>query len=334
MAASVTAVTLSGAPRCVSPGMAAAASLVMMATTAAGSENVGNGIGLLEDRYVLGELLGAGSMGRVFSAFDTVLGIDVAVKMMHPELVASRRNVARFALEARIAARLLSRHAVAVLGLAVTAAGVPCIVYERLQGETLGERIARTGGVSLVDTLEIVKQTSLALTRAHAIGVIHRDVKPDNIFLTCDASGRLLVKLLDFGIAEAADTHGRYAHCQLAGTPEYMAPEALLGRCEVDARADVYALGVVAFECLTGACPVEGDVAEVVELLRAGTRTALTDRRPDLEGPLDAWMDRALHPDPVWRFSSIKELRDELVAATRRAAGSTQATRVTLREAA
>jgi serine/threonine-protein kinase len=305
----------------------------MMATTAAGSEHVGNGIGLLEERYVLGELLGAGSMGRVFAAFDTVLGIDVAVKMLHPELVSSRRNVVRFALEARIAARMLSRHAVAVLGLAVTAAGVPCIVYERLHGETLGARIARTGGVCLAETLEIVKQTSRALGRAHAIGVIHRDVKPDNIFLTRDAGGRLLVKLLDFGIAEAADNQGRYAHCQLAGTPEYMAPEALLGMCDVDARADVYALGVVVFECLTGACPVEGDVAQVVELLRAGTRTALTDRRPDLEGPVDAWMDRALHPDPVWRFSSIKELRDELEIATRRATG-TQASRATLREAA
>ena len=326
--------TLPGAARPVSPGTAAALFLVMMATTAAGSENVGNGIGLLEERYVLGELLGAGSMGRVFSAFDIVLGIDVAVKMMHPELVSSRRNVVRFALEARIAARMLSRHAVKVLGLAVTAAGVPCIVYERLQGETLGERIARTGGVSLAETLEIVKQTSHALTRAHAIGVIHRDVKPDNIFLTSDAEGRLLVKLLDFGIAEAADTQGRYSHCQLAGTPEYMAPEALLGMCEVDARADVCALGVVVFECLTGACPVEGDVAEVVELLRAGTRTSLLERRPDLEGPVDAWMDRALHPDPVWRFSSIKELREELELATSRKAGSRHAARETLREAA
>jgi len=324
--------TLSGAARPVLRGTGAALSLVMMSTMTDSESD--QGIGFLEERYVLGELLGAGSMGRVFAAFDTVLGIDVAVKMMHPELVSSRRNVVRFALEARIAARMLTRHAVTVLGLAVTREGVPCLVCELLQGETLGERIARSGGVSLAETLEIVKQTSHALTRAHAIGVIHRDVKPDNIFLTTDAEGRLLVKLLDFGIAEAADTQGRYSHCQLAGTPEYMAPEALLGVCEVDARADVYALGVVVFECLTGACPVEGDVAEVVELLRAGTRTSLLERRPDLEGPVDAWMDRALHPDPVWRFSSIKELREELEIATSRKAGSRHAARETLREAA
>ncbi len=321
--------TLSEAAPSVSPGMTAASSLVMMATT-----TTGTGIGVLEDRYLLGELLGAGSMGSVFAAFDTVLGIEVAVKMMHPELVASRANVVRFALEARIAARMSSRHAVAVLGLAVTRQGVPCLVCELLAGETLGARIARSGGVSLAETLEIVKQTSHALTRAHAIGVIHRDVKPDNIFLTTDAEGRLLVKLLDFGIAEAADAHGRYAHCRLAGTPEYMAPEALLGTCEADARADVYALGVVVFECLTGAVPVEGDVAEVVALLRAGTRASLLDRRPDLAGPVDAWMDRALHPDPVWRFSSIKELREELVTATSRRSSSAQSARQTIREAA
>src|SRR4051812_5097381 len=123
--------------------MAAASSLVM-ATTTTGTQSE-SGIGILEDRYVLGELLGAGSMGRVFAAFDTVLGVEVAVKMMHPELVSSRSNVVRFALEARIAARMMSRHAVAVLGLAVTRQGVPCLVCELLQGETLGARIARTG---------------------------------------------------------------------------------------------------------------------------------------------------------------------------------------------
>ncbi|HSO39415.1 MAG TPA: serine/threonine-protein kinase [Labilithrix sp.] len=299
----------------------------MMSTMAAANERDNHkAIGFLEDRYVVGELLGAGSMGRVYSAFDIVLGIDVAVKMLHPELVSSRENVDRFAAEARIAARMLSRHVVSVLGLAVTRAGIPCIIYERLEGETLGQRIARSGGVSLADTLEIVKQISHALTRAHTIGVIHRDVKPDNIFLTRDSGGRLLVKLFDFGIAEMADSRGSYAHCQLAGTPEYMSPETLLGAQEVGCAADLYALGVVVFECLTGTCPFAGDLGDVIEMLRAGARAPLTERRPDLEGAVEAWMDRALHPDPVWRFSSIKELRDELELATRKAtAGAARA---------
>jgi serine/threonine-protein kinase len=305
----------------------------MMSTTT--NENACTTVGLLEDRYVLGELLGAGAMGSVYSAHDSVLGIEVAVKMLHAELVSSRRHVDRFASEARIAARMLSRNAVKVLGLAVASDGSPCIVYERLDGETLGERIVREGGISLADTLEIVKQTSAALARAHTIGIIHRDVKPDNIFLTRDSEGRMLVKLLDFGIAEVESDNGTYTHCEMAGTPEYMAPEILLRTHDVDRGADLYALGVVVFECLTGTCPFPGPVENVVAALREGTRAPFTEHRPDLHGAVDAWMDRALHQDPFWRFGSVKELRDSLEAALPTAAAApAKACPITLRAAA
>lgn len=290
-------------------------------------------VGFLDDRYVVSELLGSGSMGQVHSAYDTVLGIPVAVKMLHPELVKSRRHVERFASEARIAARMLSRNAVKVLGLAVTEEGAPCIIYERLEGETLGERIARGGGVSLAETLEIVKQVSHALARAHSIGIIHRDVKPDNIFLTRDEEGRMLVKLIDFGIADVESEQGTYAHCELAGTPEYMAPEVLLGTHAMDRSVDVYALGVVAFECLTGQCPFPGPVENIIAQLAAGTRPAFTEHRPDLDGAIDAWMDRALHQDPFWRFGSVKELREAFEAAMPKAQAA-KAEKITLREAA
>jgi serine/threonine-protein kinase len=308
--------------------------VIMMSTTT--NESACTTVGLLEDRYVLGDLIGAGSMGQVYSAYDTVLGIEVAVKMLYPELVSSRRHVERFASEARIAARMLSRNVVKVLGLAVTAEGAPCIVYERLEGETLGERIVREGGISLTETLDIVKQTSAALARAHSNGVIHRDVKPDNVFLTQDSEGRTLVKLLDFGIAEVEGEDGTYAHCQLAGTPEYMAPEIILGTHDADRGVDLYALGVMVFECLTGQCPFPGPVEEVVAALRAGTRAPFTEHRPDLHGAIDAWMDRALHADPFWRFSTVKELRDAFEAAMPKAATATtkNAAPITLRAAA
>jgi serine/threonine-protein kinase len=310
-----------------------------MTTTAAATMTTSNGelatVGFVDERYELGELLGSGAMGQVFAARDRVLGIDVAVKMMHPALAKSRRQVAQLTAEATISARMLSPNVVKVMGLAVTRSGAPCIVYELLEGETLGERIARDGGLSLADTVEIVKQTSRALARAHMIGVIHRDVKPDNIFLTVDARGRMLVKLLDFGIASMADTHGTYAHSQLAGTPEYMAPEVLFGTHDLDARADLYALGVVAFECLTGRCPFPGDVGEVIAQLRTGASAGFTEHRPDLHGELDAWMERALHADPYWRFASAQELAEALEKAARPAAPTTtQAARITLREAA
>jgi serine/threonine-protein kinase len=272
------------------------------------NENGCRAVGFLEERYVLGEMLGEGSMGRVFAAHDNVLGIDVAVKMMHEELVKSRWHVQRFSSEASIAAHILSTHAVKSLGLAVTREGVPCIIYEHLDGETLRERIQRCGGISLAETADIVQQTSHALARAHAIGVIHRDVKPENIFLTRDPRGRMLVKLLDFGIAEVPDCTGSYALCPLAGTVEYIAPEVLFGKQDLDCTADLYALGVVVFECLTGQCPFPGELDEVIARLRTGTPASLAEHRPDLDGALDEWMNRALHPQRSARFASAKEL--------------------------
>jgi eukaryotic-like serine/threonine-protein kinase len=308
-----------------------------MTTTTAmtASEGKFGTVAFVDERYELGELLGAGAMGQVFAARDVVLGIDVAVKMMHPELVRSHRQVAQFTSEATISSRMLSPNVVKVLGLAVTRDGAPCIVYERLEGETLGQRIERDGGVALAETVEIVKQTARALARAHMLGIIHRDVKPDNIFLTRDSGGRLLVKLLDFGIATMADTQGTYAHSQVAGTPEYMAPEVLFGTHELDSRADLYGLGVVTFECLTGRCPFEGDVQSVIAQLRAGASAAFTEHRPDLNGAVDAWMELALSADPYWRFASAREMSDALEKAGRPVASTTaRAARITLREAA
>jgi len=307
--------------------MTAAATDTMMS---ASETNKSGTVAVLEERYALGELLGEGAMGQVFAARDMLLGIDVAVKTMHPALAKSRRQVARFTAEATITARMLSPHVVKVLGIAVTRAGAPCIVYERLQGETLGQRIAREGSLSLADTVEIVKQTARGLARAHQIGIVHRDVKPDNIFLTRDADGRMLVKVLDFGIAISVAKGSLYSQYELAGTPEYMAPELLFGTHDVDHRADVYALGVVFYECIIGRCPFQGDVAQIVDQLRSGARATFAELRPDLSGAVDAWLDNALHPDPYWRFDSAKTLGNALDAATRPAATA----RTSLRQAA
>jgi serine/threonine-protein kinase len=308
----------------------------MNASMMSASNNVSAPVGLVEERYELGELLGEGATGQVFSARDRVLGIDVAVKIMRPALARSPRQVAQFKAEAEIAARMLSPHVVKVFGVAVTRGGAPCIVYERLEGETLSERIAREGRLSLAETIDIVKQTARALARAHMVGVLHRDVKPENIFLVRDARGGTLVKLLDFGIAVEADATGSYAHCELAGTPEYMAPEVFFGTQAPDQRADVYGLGVVAYECLTGKCPFPGTVVEVLQLLHGGARPELLQHRPDLGGAVDAWMDRALQPDPYWRFGSVREMYESLAnaAAVPAVTRTMQPARMTLRVAA
>jgi serine/threonine-protein kinase len=240
----------------------------------------------------------------------------VAVKIMHVEHTRSRHILDRFALEASVASRMMSPHIVKVLGLAVTREGAPCIVYEHLVGESLAARLARVGTLSVAETADIVNQTSRALARAHAIGVVHRDVKPDNIFLVAQPNGRVLVKLLDFGVAEVMDRPGGSAFGDLTGTPEYIAPEILFGTHDLDARADLYALGVVAYECLKGHCPFPGDSIDEV-LIQAGRneRVSLTTVRSDVNEEIEEWIDRALHPDPYWRFASARELGDALVKA-------------------
>ena len=157
----------------------------------------------------------------------------------------------------------------------------------------------------------------MALARVHNLGVVHRDVKPANIFLVAVPGGRTLVKLLDFGIATEMDACGSTKNV-LIGTPEYIAPEVLFGKQHIDTRADLYALGVVAFECLTGRCPFPGTTIDDVFLrLARGTRVSLSDLRPELDCEIEEWMDRALHVDAFWRFSSAMDLVDGMITAVR-----------------
>jgi eukaryotic-like serine/threonine-protein kinase len=290
----------------------------------------GGAVGFLDERYSLGVVIGEGAVGRVYAAFDTVLGINVAVKVMHQEHVSCRAMLERFAQEASISSRMLSPHVVKVLGLAVTRSGAPCIIYELLEGESLASFIARRGTLTLAETNEIVKQTARALARVHALGIVHRDVKPDNIFITTQPDGHALIKLLDFGVAETMKSNKSR---QLVGTPEYMAPEILFGNDALDARVDLYALGVVAFECLTGSCPFTGKrISDIFGAVQRGTRTSLAQVRPDLTAEIDEWIDTALQADPYWRFSSAKELSSALETAT--TATAQRAARISLRQAA
>jgi serine/threonine-protein kinase len=187
------------------------------------------------------------------------------------------------------------------------------------------------GGLTLAATVDIVKQIARALARVHSLGVVHRDVKPDNVFLVEQEDGRPLVKLLDFGVAETVDWTDVIESNQIAGTPEYMSPEILQGTHKADARSDLYALGVLAFECLTGRCPFAGEtIEEICDLVTRNDRAYLLDLRPDLPATVDDWMERALHPDPYWRFTSAKEMADDLELALK----SAKSTRTPMRRAA
>ncbi|MBL8609728.1 MAG: serine/threonine protein kinase [Myxococcales bacterium] len=261
------------------------------------------------NRYELLGTVGEGAMGVVWHAHDHERGIGVALKTLRPELARWPEVVQCLKTEADICSRMLSPHVVQVLDSS-SHPGEAYIAYELLHGETLGAHLAREKTLSLDMVRDVVTQVSRALSRVHALGVVHRDIKPDNIFLVPRIGGRFHVKVIDFGIADEG------AHpVDFAGTPEYMPPEVLLGQRRASRSADLYALGVVAFECLTGRCPYPGASADdLLELLHADP-PALEDLRTDLPSGVSAWMARAIHRDASQRFASAKDLSDALTKA-------------------
>jgi serine/threonine protein kinase len=276
---------------------------------------------LLEDRYELLSCIGEGGAGAVWVAEDRTLRITVAVKVMRPELSKRKAMQEKFEQEAELSARMMSPNIVRVFTRGMDADGTAYIVYELLDGEDLGTRIERKKRLDLVETETVVVHVARALSRAHAVGVVHRDVKPGNIFLTKDEVGRLLAKILDFGVAEVIAKADPTA--SLSGTLEYMAPEILLEGKPPSARSDLYSLAVVAYRCLAGHVPFTGDaLGEVMVALATTTRKTLAESL-GVSGmtALEEWLDKGLHRDPDQRFGTARELAESFHAAVKHAKG-------------
>ncbi len=266
---------------------------------------------VIADRYEVGDLLGRGGMAEVFAGTDRRLGRPVAVKLLLPDMAARPEIRSRFEAEARAAASFSHPNAVAVFDTGEHE-GVSYIVMERLPGETLADRIAG-GPVDPTWLTARAREVLGALAAAHAVGLIHRDVKPGNILLTSDGSA----KVADFGIAkgaEAADGGDLTATGQLLGTPAYLAPERLDGS-PADARSDLWALGVVLYEALVGSKPFGGSTAlATARAVAAGEHRALSDVRPDLDPALCATVERAMAHDPTGRFASAADMAAALAS--------------------
>jgi serine/threonine-protein kinase len=266
---------------------------------------------LVADRFLLDGPLGKGGMGAVWRAQHTALKIPCAVKFLNPECAASAEMRARFGREAVAAASLRSAHVVQILDHGVWE-GTPYIAMELLDGEDLAQRLKRARRLSSAETAAVIGQVARALTRAHAAGLVHRDLKPGNIFLARD-DDREIVKVLDFGIAkvQGPERDGITLTGQVLGTPTYMSPEQARGIREVDHRTDLWALGVIAFRCLTGKLPFDGPLGDLMmkimhEPLPVPSRIAA------VPAGFDAWWARAANRDPERRFQSAKELAEAL----------------------
>jgi serine/threonine-protein kinase len=263
-------------------------------------------------------LLGKGGMGSVWLAEHLVLKTEVAVKLLSPELADDPEALSRFRREATAIAQLKSPHVVRIHDVG-SSEGTPFFVMERLEGEDLSHRLERVGRLPLGVVTAIVVQMCKALSRVHELGVVHRDLKPGNVFLT-DVDGDLVVKLVDFGIAKQRTTEAFDATSDTAllGTPSYMSPEQVLSTKDVTAASDLYSLGVVVYECLAGDTPFSGETLGALHVAIANGRyVPITTVDRALPKTLDTWFARALSPIPTARFASAQQMAETFMAAAR-----------------
>ncbi|XYI03877.1 protein kinase domain-containing protein [Sorangium sp. So ce1128] len=271
---------------------------------------------VLLGKYRVESVLGRGAMGLVVAARHLALDDRVAIKVLLPRYVRDPEILQRFLREGRAAVRIRSRHVVRVADVGTLENGAPYLVMDHLEGRDLAAVLAESGVLPVPVAIELVLQVCEALAEAHAQGIIHRDVKPSNLFLTCNADGSPCIKVLDFGISKMthAEDHALTRVGGMLGSPLYMSPEQLRSASDVDGRADVYSLGVVLFQLLTGRTPfVAQELAQLVYLVTQGEPLRPRALRPDIPEPLEQVLLAAIARDRDRRFPTIADLALALV---------------------
>jgi eukaryotic-like serine/threonine-protein kinase len=268
-------------------------------------------------KYVIVRLLASGGMGDVWLAKNLATGGPVAVKRCRADIPGDEASE-RFRYEARLGAMLSHRGIVRVFDLVEEAGGPPSLVMELLRGESLEQRLAVRGHLEAPEAIAIAVALLAALTHAHEHGILHRDVTPANVFLAIDSDGHVTPKLVDFGLAKLPASGVQTTDGRVLGTPRYMAPERIRGAANVDARSDIFSVGVVLFEMLTGTCPF---AASTPAASLAAVLEAVVD--PDPRIPPRVWIEvqRALAKRPYERHANAREL----IAALEAASGETEA---------
>ena len=266
------------------------------------------------EKYVVERVIGSGGMGVVVAARHAELGQRVAIKLLKEGVLADAETEQRFFREARVLARLQSDHVVRVHDVGRRADGTPFMVMEYLEGEDLSAVLRERTTVAFEEVVDRILEACTGLAEAHARGLVHRDLKPGNLFLAKRLDGSARVKVLDFGIAKSTKSQSKLTGARVfLGSPRYMSPEQLHSSRTVDARADIWSLGCVLYRLLSGKPPFDGEeLEEILGKIPQGKREDLRALVPDLPEALYAAVDRCLEPDRDKRFGSVVELAQAL----------------------
>jgi serine/threonine protein kinase len=264
--------------------------------------------------YRLGRVIGSGGMSSVHEGTHTTLQKRVAIKILHANLALNEALRARFVREGEATSRIRHPNVVNVSDVG-THDGLPYLVMDMLDGESLQQVLNVHRTLDERTLANVIVPVIAGLAASHAAGVLHRDLKPDNVVLAHEADGSIVPKIIDFGVSKLLDvSHGTTAAGSVLGTPHYMAPEVILQRTEIDPRADQYALGVLMYECLAGDVPFDaGSLFELMNLIVAGKCDPLRALRPDVTPELEAIVARAMATDPAKRFPNLRALGSALL---------------------
>jgi serine/threonine-protein kinase len=268
---------------------------------------------VLAGKYRVERVVGKGGMGMVVAAMHLQLDKRVALKFLLPEVAQNPELVARFGREARAAGKIESEHVAKVLDVGTLDGGAPFMVMEYLEGSDLAKVVKTRGALPGQEAIDYVLQACEALAEAHVAGIVHRDLKPANLFLTKRADGSACIKVLDFGISKIAlagdGEQGMTQTSAMMGSPNYMAPEQLKSARNVDPRTDIWALGMVLYELLTGEVAFKAEtVPELYVHILQSPPTPLRARRPDAPPQMEAIVLRCLEKEPARRFANVAEL--------------------------
>ena len=267
---------------------------------------------VLVGKYRVERVLGTGGMGIVVAARHLRLEERVAIKFLHPDVLHNTEAVARFEREARAAAKIKSEHVARVTDVGTLDNGCPYMVMEHLEGEDLADWVQQRGPLAIDQAVEFILQTCEAMAEAHSLGIVHRDLKPANLFCIRRPDGLLSIKVLDFGISKvrASDLALDMTHPEaIMGSPLYMSPEQMVSARSVDARTDIWSMGVILYELISGRGAFRGEnYPEVCMNVASQPAPLLRATVPDTPADLDAVIARCLQKDRKKRYANVAEL--------------------------